>query len=92
MKARVTCSVTLTTYGETCKLSPPSACRNLSSRQLLSLGENILFSPLLALQILLRCLVIQYFAESATHAGAVFFVDLSMALYQLRVLCCSKLK
>ena len=45
-------SVTLTTFGKKYKLTPHSCCGILSSRHLLSLGENILCSPLLALQAL----------------------------------------
>jgi hypothetical protein len=88
----VTYSVTLTTFGEKYKLTPHSCCGILSSRHLLSLEENILFRPLLALQTLYTVWLIQYFANRATHAWAVSFRDLPMALYQLRVLSCSVLK
>jgi len=52
MTAMVTYSVMLTKFGEKYKLTPHSCCGILSSRHLLSSGENILFIPLLALQTL----------------------------------------
>jgi hypothetical protein len=48
----VTYSVTLTTSGEKYELTPHYFCGILSSRHLLSVGEDILFSPLLVLQAL----------------------------------------
>ena len=52
MRAIISYSVTLKTFGEIYKLTPHSCCGVLSSRHLLSLDGNILLSPLLALQTL----------------------------------------
>jgi len=52
MRAIVTYSVMSKKLGEKYKLIHHSCCGILSSRHLLSLGENTLFSPLLALQAL----------------------------------------